>query len=160
MEGNNESQNNGYNEPQNNGESNGQYTNYQDNTANVPYQVPIENMPPDKANGLQTAGLICGIIAITTSCCYGIFGIILGIAGLICSILGNKDNKSGVGIAGLVCSIIGLRCCHVDIYGLDIIIRIRQWFRLLGTDGAIWVLGRPLFSLNIASAEPADAIFL
>ncbi len=108
MEGNNESQNNGYNEPQNNGESNGQYTNYQDNTANVPYQVPIENMPPDKANGLQTAGLICGIIAITTSCCYGIFGIILGIAGLICSILGNKDNKSGVGIAGLVCSIIGL----------------------------------------------------
>lgn len=108
MEGNNESQNNGYNEPQNNGESNGQYTNYQDNTANVPYQVPIENMPPDKANGLQTAGLICGIIAIITSCCYGIFGIILGIAGLICSILGNKDNKSGVGIAGLVCSIIGL----------------------------------------------------
>lgn len=108
MEGNNEPQNNVSNQSQGNGQSNGQYSNYQDNTANVPYQVPIENVPADKANGLQIAGLVCGIIAITTSCCYGVLGIILGIAGLICSIIGNKDNKSGVGIAGLVCSIIGL----------------------------------------------------
>ncbi len=91
-----------------NGNPNGQYSNYQDNTANIPYQVTVENVPSDKANGLQIAGLVCGILAICTSCCYGIPGIILGIVGLVCSILGNRDNKNGLGIAALVCSIIGL----------------------------------------------------
>lgn len=33
---------------------------------------------------------------------------ILGIAGLICAIMGNKRSKTGVGTAGMVCSIIGL----------------------------------------------------
>lgn len=85
-----------------------QYSNYQDNTANVPYQAPPENNAGDKANGKQIAGLICGILGICTSCCYGVPGIILGVAGLICSVLGNKESKNGVGIGGLVCSIIAL----------------------------------------------------
>jgi len=92
----------------NTGNVNGQYSNYQDNTANIPYQVQVENVAGNKANGLQIAGLVCGILAICTSCCYGIPGIILGIVGLVCSILGNKNNKNGLGIGGLVCSIIGL----------------------------------------------------
>ncbi len=100
--------NNFDNNSQNSAGSNGQYSNYQDNTANAPYQVPIENVADNKSNGLQIAGLVCGILAICTSCCYGLPGIILGIAGLICSIMGNKTSKNGVGIAGLVCSIIGL----------------------------------------------------
>ena len=86
-----------------------QYSNYQDNTANIPYQAPVNNSGADNmANGKQIAGLVCGILAICSSCCYGLPGIILGVAGLICSILGNKENKNGVGTAGLVCSIIGL----------------------------------------------------
>lgn len=89
--------------------NNTQYSNYQDNTANVPYQAPPENNAGDnKANGKQIAGLICGILGICTSCCYGVPGIILGVAGLICSVLGNKESKNGVGIGGLVCSIIAL----------------------------------------------------
>lgn len=92
-----------------NGQNKTQYSNYQDNTANVPYQAPPQNNGGDnKANGKQIAGLICGILGICTSCCYGVPGIILGVAGLICSVLGNKESKNGVGIGGLVCSIIAL----------------------------------------------------
>ena len=80
--------------------------NYQDNT-NVTYQAPVQT-EPHKANGLQIAGLVCGILAICFSCCYGIPGILLGVAGLICGIKGNKKGKNGVGTAGVVCSIIGL----------------------------------------------------
>lgn len=47
-------------------------------------------------------------MAICTSCCYGVPGIILGVAGLICAIIGNNRGKTGVGTAGLVCSIIGI----------------------------------------------------
>ncbi len=82
--------------------------NYQDYTANVPYQAPQDNQGSNGTNGLQIAGLVCGILGICTSCCYGIPGIILGIAGLICAIIGNNRGKSGVGIAGLVCSIISI----------------------------------------------------
>ena len=32
----------------------------------------------------------------------------MGIAGLICSVQGNKKSRNGVGTAGFVCSIIGL----------------------------------------------------
>lgn len=81
--------------------------NYQDNTANIPYQAPTEDVPV-KTNGLQIAGLVCGILAIISCWCYGIFGIIFGIAGLICSIIGNKKGKTGVGTAALICSVIGL----------------------------------------------------
>ena len=128
-------ENNGGNQSQGTMESGGQYSNYQDNTANMPNQVPIENVPDGKANGLQIAGLVCGILAICTSCCYGITGIILGIAGLICSIMGNKNNKNGVGIAGLVCSIIGLILgIVIMIYFIWVIMVIMG----MGTDVGYW----------------------
>ena len=80
-----------------------QNNNYQDNTANIPYQPPV---PDRSAEG--TTGLVCGILSICACCCYGIPSVILGIAGLICSIIGNNQSKSGVGVAGLICSIVGL----------------------------------------------------
>lgn len=90
---------------------NGQYSNYQDYTANIPYQVPPNYYAADNAtNGLQIAGLVCGILAICSSCCYGIPGVILGIAGLVCAIMGNRQSRNGVGTAGLVCSVVGLVC--------------------------------------------------
>ena len=128
-------ENNVGNQSQDTMESGGQYSNYQDNTANMSNQVPIENVPDGKANGLQVAGLVCGILAICTSCCYGIMGIILGIAGLICSIAGNKNNKNGVGIAGLVCSIIGLILGVVIlIYFIWVIMVVME----MGTDMGYW----------------------
>ena len=81
--------------------------NYQDNTANIPYQAPVDEAPVT-TNGLQIAGLVCGILAIVSCWCYGIFGIVFGIAGMICAIIGNKKGKTGVGTAALICSIIGL----------------------------------------------------
>ncbi len=88
---------------------NGQYSNYQDYTSNIPYQHIPDNLEPDSgANGLQIAGLVCGILAICACCCYGVPSIILGIAGLICASMGNKTSKNGVGTAGMVCSVIGL----------------------------------------------------
>lgn len=80
--------------------------NYQDNT-NIQYQAPVEDVP-NKANGLQIGGLVCGILAICFSCCYGVPGVLLGVAGLICGIVGNKKGKTGVGTAAIICSIIGL----------------------------------------------------
>lgn len=89
--------------------SNGQYSNYQDYTADIPYQAPVENAGPKKANGLQIASLVLGIIGIPACCCYGIPGILFGVIGLILAIIGNRKNKGvGVGIAGLVCSIIAI----------------------------------------------------
>ncbi len=128
-------ENNVDNQSQDTTESGGQYSNYQDNTSSVPYQPTIENVPDGKASGLQVAGLVCGILAICTSCCYGIFGIMFGIAGLICSIIGNKNNKNGVGIAGLVCSIIGV------ILGVVILIYFIWIFMVImemGTDVGYW----------------------
>lgn len=84
-------------------------SNYQDNTANVyqssPVQVPYEE--PKKTNALAIVGLILGIISII-ACCTTYIGMIIGVAGLICSILSRKHGKTGVGTAGMVCSIIGI----------------------------------------------------
>lgn len=111
MDGNGEL-NNQQSGAQNNGQqTGGQFSNsnYQDYTANIPYQAPVErNEKENGTNGLQIAGLVCGIAAILTCCCYGVPAIVLGTVGLVCAIMGNKRNRSGVGIAGLVCSIIGL----------------------------------------------------
>ena len=70
------------------------------------YGAPQDAQPP-KANGLQIAGLVLGILSIVIGCC-GWYGLIFSIAGIVCSVLGNKDNTSGVGKAGLICSIIGI----------------------------------------------------
>lgn len=85
-----------------------QYSNYQDYTSNIPYQQPMDDGVGNSTNGLQIAGLVCGILAICSCCCYGIPAVILGIAGVICAVQGNKNGKSSVGTAGFVCSIIGL----------------------------------------------------
>lgn len=85
-----------------------QYSNYQDNTANIPYQAPTDDPQSNKANTLQIVSLICGIAGIVFGCCTGYIGIVLGIAGLICAILGNKQGKSGIGTGGLICSIVAL----------------------------------------------------
>lgn len=104
MEGNYQNQNQ-YDQ----GTQTSQYSsNYQDNTANIPYQPSAPDRGAEGTNGLQIAGLVCGILSIRACCCYGIPSIILGVAGLICSIIGNNQSKSGVGVAGLVCSIVGL----------------------------------------------------
>lgn len=93
-----------------NGQNNqtSQYSNYQDNTANVPYQAPGEQPQSNKANTLQIISLICGIAGIVFGCCTGYVGVVLGIIGLICAIIGNKESKNGVGTGGLVCSIIAI----------------------------------------------------
>lgn len=96
--------------------SNNTYTStssYQDNTSaygssySNAYSQPVVEPEQEGAPGISIAGLVMGIISIVLFCCCG-SGIIFAIAGLIMSISGNKQNKSGVGTAGLVCSIIGL----------------------------------------------------
>lgn len=82
--------------------------NYQDNTANVPYQAPVGDAGPQKANGLQIASLVVGICAIVLGCCWAYLGLILGIVGIVLAVFGNKQGKNGIGTAGLVCSIVGI----------------------------------------------------
>ncbi len=83
---------------------------YQDNTNQYTgsvYTEPVVENNSGNTPGLAIAALVMGILSIVLSCCCGV-GIIFGIAGLIMSIVANKQNKSGVGTAGLVCSIIGI----------------------------------------------------
>lgn len=100
-----------YNNGQNNGNQNNsapQNGYYQGYPANTYYQGTPQQRKEERTNGLQITGLVFGIISILTVCCYGIPGLIFGFVGLTCSIVGNRGSKSGVGIAGLVCSILGL----------------------------------------------------
>lgn len=57
--------------------------------------------------GCAVAGMILGILSIIM-CCTFWFDILLGIAGLVLSIIGLKSTKSnGCAIAGIICSIAG-----------------------------------------------------
>lgn len=97
---------------QNDQQSSGSY--YQDNTGNQQYNEWRDgngngNGGPQKANGMQIASLVLGILGIPGCCCYGIVGLLCGIIGLILALVGNKQNRgSGVGVGGLVCSIIAV----------------------------------------------------
>jgi hypothetical protein len=62
--------------------------------------------------GIAIAGLVLGIISILSPILCGVFALPVGVAGIICSILGrNQARERGVptnmATAGLVCSIIG-----------------------------------------------------
>lgn len=85
-----------------------QNPNYQDNTAYQQVVSVPDNGAQDKANGMQVASLVLGILSILFSCCYGVPGIIMSVIGIVCAVKGNKEKKNGVGTGGLVCSIIGL----------------------------------------------------
>lgn len=78
------------------------------NFQNNPYQQPVPPNEPKKTDTMSIVALIVGIASIVTSCRYAYLSIPLGIGGIVCSIMANKKQKSGLAIAGLVCSIIGL----------------------------------------------------
>ena len=87
--------------------------NYQDNTAaynsaaQPQYTAPVQPVK-NETNALAIVSLVLGILAIVLGCCSGWLGILFGIGGIVCSVLGNKQSPSGIGKAGLICSIIGL----------------------------------------------------
>ncbi len=89
-------------------QQNAQQNHYQDNTGSMSYYAPVDENVPRSANGLQIGGLVLGIMSIVFVCCYGYPSVLFGIIGLVLSIVGNKKGKHGVGMAGLICSIIGL----------------------------------------------------
>ncbi|MFC5805710.1 DUF4190 domain-containing protein [Streptomyces formicae] len=71
-------------------------------------------MGPAPQNGMGTAAMVLGILALCLSWCYGIFGLILGTLALIFGILGRKryqrgeaDNK-GQALAGIILGSIGI----------------------------------------------------
>lgn len=68
-------------------------------------------------------GLSCGIVSLVLWLigCFtvgigGIIGMIVGIVGLVFSIMARKEAPSGMALAGLVCSIVGVSLC--TIFGL------------------------------------------
>lgn len=84
------------------------YQDYTSSNTNVQYQAPQQG-GPSKANGMQIASLVLGILGIPGCCCYGIVGLLFGIVGLILALAGNRQNKgSGIGIGGLICSIVAI----------------------------------------------------
>jgi ABC-type dipeptide/oligopeptide/nickel transport system permease component len=82
---------------------------YQDNTQQLQEQpgYQISNEPESKNNVLAIVSMALGISSIL-ACCTCFISILLGIAGIICSVLSKKDGKSNFATAGLICSIIGI----------------------------------------------------
>lgn len=78
------------------------------NNQNEHDQYYHQQMPQKQDNGLAVAGMILGIASIPMSCCLGIYGLVIGIIGLILSIVSRKRTKGGIGVAGIVCSVIGI----------------------------------------------------
>ncbi len=82
--------------------------NYQDYTTNVQTQYTSYNQPaPKQTNVLAIVSLVFGILSILC-CCSAFIGSILGIVGVICGILAQKQSKSGMAIAGIICSALGI----------------------------------------------------
>lgn len=104
MDGNYRTGQNGQSTQGGTGYQSNQYGTYSEYTATSQYQAPAEK---EKPNGQQIAGLVCGIAGIVLGCCYG-GGFLFGVAGLICSIIGNKKGKTKIGTAGFICSIVGM----------------------------------------------------
>lgn len=78
---------------------------YQYNPQNHTYVEPEQ----PKGSGLAIAGMVCGIVALVIVCCFWPFGIVLGIAGLILSIISlNKKQSKGMSVAGIVTSGLGI----------------------------------------------------
>ena len=97
-QGNNQNYGNAQYQGQNYGNSQYQYQ------GQNPY---FQNFEPKKsANTVSIIGMIFGIISIPVSCCV-FYNLIFCIPGLICSIIGYRQTKSGVSLAGIICSIIG-----------------------------------------------------
>ena len=60
-----------------------------------------------KSKGVSVAGLILGIASILC-CAVPCLNFVLGLVGLILSIVGKKKNKDGLSTGGLITSIIGI----------------------------------------------------
>lgn len=68
----------------------------------------VEPEPP-KSSGLAIAGMVCGIVALVLVCCLWPLGLILGITGLVLSIVALKKKQSkGMSVAGIVTSALGI----------------------------------------------------
>lgn len=74
------------------------------NIQNNNFQQPA----PKQTNVLAIISLVLGILAIILGCCSGWIGVILGVGGIVCAVLANKQGKTGLATGGLVCSIIGV----------------------------------------------------
>ncbi|MEU2431179.1 DUF4190 domain-containing protein [Streptomyces sp. NPDC007861] len=79
---------------------------------------------PAPQNGMGTAAMVLGILALCLGWCYGIFGLILGVLALIFGILGRKRcqrgeaNNNGQALAGIILGAIGMvvAVCFIALY--------------------------------------------
>lgn len=71
------------------------------------YQQPVPPQEPKKTDALAVIALVLGIASIVI-CCNIYLSIALGIGGIVCSVISNKKQKSGLATAGMVCSIVGM----------------------------------------------------
>ena len=93
---------------------NGQYGSYNYNYYQQPYQQEsIYAKPGERSatDGWGVAALICGILAILTCCCYGVGGIVFGIAAIVLACVSKKESGGimpSIALAGMICGIVGI----------------------------------------------------
>lgn len=61
---------------------------------------------PKESKGLSIASMVLGILS--TTCCCGGIGVLMGLAAIIMGAVGKKKGGRGMAIAGIVCGSIGL----------------------------------------------------
>lgn len=70
-----------------------------------PYAVPVQTTG---TSGLSIAGFVIGILAFLSSCILSWISALIGIVGLILSIIGQVKKKSGMGVAAIIVSAISI----------------------------------------------------
>lgn len=105
--------------PVKNSSADGQQNNGQIPIAPMNYEAYNAHTHNDgAADGFAIAGMVLGIVSIVL-CCFSFLNFILGIAGIILSILGVKSYKyKGCAIAGIVCSAAGTMLSVVQFLSL------------------------------------------
>ncbi len=71
-----------------------------------PYAVPMQTT--GGTSGLSIAGFVIAILALLSSCILSWISALIGIVGLIFSIIGQVKKKSGLGIAAIIVSAISI----------------------------------------------------
>lgn len=84
-----------------------------ENQYNDPYvdtKPVITNMAPKSDNRFAVVSLVLGVMSLLGCCIYGITGMIIGIIGIVFSVISLTKYKpnQGIAIAGLITSIMGL----------------------------------------------------
>ncbi|MFP1627719.1 DUF4190 domain-containing protein [Streptomyces sp. 5K101] len=94
----------------------------------APYAGPTPGWTQGPSNGMGTAAMVLGILAVTIGWCYGVPALVLGLLALIFGIVGRKRaqrgeaDNGGQALAGIIMGSIGLLIFVIFVVGIGLVI--------------------------------------